>query len=77
MRLTWRPLGFVGLVAVAVVALGLLEGRLTVEQAGRRALVVLVVLVVVDRFVVPFARMLVGPRQVPDEEPPAAVPPAS
>ncbi len=75
MRLSSRPLGFVGLVAIGMVALGLLEGRLTVEQAGRRALVVLAVLVAVDRVVVPLARSLVGPRQEPEQESPAPVPP--
>lgn len=80
MRLSHRPLGVVGLVAVAVVALGLLQGRLTVEQAGKRGLVVLVVLVVVDRFLVPLAQALVGPRAEPEPEVPAeqsALPPGT
>ncbi len=68
MRLTHRPLGVVGLVAVAVVAMGLLQGRLTVEQAGKRGLVVLVVLVVVDRILVPLAQALVGPRAQPEAD---------
>ena len=68
MRLTSRPLGLVGLLAVGLVALGLLQGRLTIVQAGQRAAVVLAVLVVVDRIGVPIARLLVGPRK---EEPPA------
>ena len=69
MRLSYAPLGVVGLLAVAVVALGLLQGRLTVVQAGQRALVVLVVLVAVDRVLVPVARLLVGPRQEPEPDP--------
>ncbi len=68
MRLTSRPLGLVGLLAVGFVALGLLQGLLTIVQAGQRAAVVLAVLVAVDRIGVPIARLLVGPRKEQPEE---------
>ena len=60
MRVQSPVLALVGLLALGVVALDLLQGGLTVAQAGTRAAVVLGVLVVVDRLVLPLARMLVG-----------------
>jgi len=59
-RVQSRGLALVGMVAVAVAALGLLHRTLTIAQAASRIGVVLVVLVVVDRMVLPFARALVG-----------------
>lgn len=76
MRLSSPGLALVGLLGIAVVALGLLNGTLTVAQAGGRAGVVLVVLVGVDRMVMPFARALVGePARKGEPEPEA--PPAA
>lgn len=69
MRLQSTGLALVGLLAVAVVALALLQGRLDVVQAGERAAVVLVVLLVADRLLLPIGRALVGEparRAVPD-----------
>ncbi len=60
MRVQSLGVALVGMVAVAVVALGLLNGTLTIAQAGGRIGVVLAVLVAVDRLVLPFARALVG-----------------
>lgn len=60
MRVQSLGVAMVGMVAVAVVALGLLDGTLTIAQAGGRIGVVLAVLVAVDRMVLPFARALVG-----------------
>ncbi len=60
MRVQSPVLALVGLFAIGVVALDLLQGGLTVAQAGGRAAVVLGVLVVVDRLLLPLARMLVG-----------------
>jgi len=59
-RVQSRALALVGLLALAVVALGLLQGRLTVPQAASRIGVAVLVLVAVDRCVLPFARLLVG-----------------
>lgn len=74
MRLQSSGLALVGLLAVAVVALGLLHGTLTVAQAGGRVGVVLAVLVAVDRMVLPFARALVGEPARRVDEPPADPP---
>lgn len=60
MRVQSTTLALVGLLAMGVVALGLLRGTLDVVQAGERAAVVLVVLLVTDRFVLPIGRALVG-----------------
>ena len=63
--------------AVAVVALGLLQGSLTVPQAGTRIGIAVLALVAVDRLVLPVFRLLVGepahaPRPVPRPEQPVA-----
>lgn len=60
MRVQSRALALVGLLAVGVVAFAVLEGRLTVAQAGGRAGATLVVLVLADRVLLPIGRMLVG-----------------
>ena len=58
-----RGLALVGLLAVAVVALGLLQEQLTVPQAAGRIGVAVLALVAVDRYVLPFVRLLVGTPQ--------------
>ena len=63
MRVQSRGLAVVGLLAVAVVALGLVQGELTVPQAGARIGVAVLVLAAVDRRVLPVARLLVGQPQ--------------
>ena len=77
MRVHSRGLALVGLLAVAVVALGLLQGSLTVPQAGTRMGIAVLALVAVDRLVLPVFRLLVGeparaPRPVPRPEQPVA-----
>ncbi len=68
MGVTSPVLALVGLFAIGVVALDLLQGGLTVAQGGLRAAVVLGVLVVVDRLLLPLARMLVGaPARSPED----------
>ncbi len=49
-----------GLVMMLPVGVGLLRGDLSLDEAGIRVAVLLVVLAVVDRVVVPVARGLVG-----------------
>ena len=61
-----RALALVGLLAVAAVAVMLLQSRLTVAQAGVRIAVAVGVLVLVDRVGLPLARSLVGERRPPD-----------
>ena len=63
MRVQSPGLAVVGLLAVAVVALGLLQGELTVAQAGARIGIAVLVLAAVDRLVLPVARLLVGQPQ--------------
>ena len=70
MRVQSRGLALVGLLAVAVVAVGLLQRQLTVPQAAGRIGLAVLVLVAVDRYVLPFVRLLVGAPQ-------RATPPAS
>src|SRR3954465_118473 len=53
-------LGFVGLFAVALVALGLLRGNLTLAQAANRATIALLTIIAVERIVLPLAQLLVG-----------------
>ena len=60
MRVQSRGLALVGLLAVAVVALGLVQGELTVAQGAARIGLAVLVLVAVDRLVLPVARLLVG-----------------
>ncbi len=55
-----RGLALVGLLAVAVVALGLLQRQLTVPEAAGRIGLAVLVLVGLDRYVLPFVRLLVG-----------------
>lgn len=61
-----RALAAIGLVGLVPLALGLLRGTLTVDAAGFRAAVLLAVLGLVERLVLPFRALLVGPRQ-PDD----------
>jgi hypothetical protein len=63
-----RALAAIGLVGLVPLALGLLRGTLTVDAAGFRAAVLLAVLALVERFVLPFRALLVGPRR-PDDGP--------
>ena len=58
-----REVALVGLLGLLPIALGLVRGT-PVDVAARRAAVLLVVLVVVDRVVLPLARLLVGPPRV-------------
>lgn len=51
----------VGLLGLALVALRLFSGAITVSQAGLRAAVLLVVLLVAERVLLPVVRSLVGP----------------
>ena len=57
-------LGAVGLVVVAVVALGLVRGSLGVTDAALRLGVTIAVLVAVERLLLPVAAALVGHRSV-------------
>jgi hypothetical protein len=66
-----RTLAVLGLLGLIPVALGLLRGTLTLEAAGLRAAVLLVILVVVERFVLPFKALLAdpGPNRRHSDEP--------
>lgn len=55
-----RALALAGLAALVPVALGLVRGSITIETAAVRAGVLLVALVVIDRFVVPVIRDLLS-----------------
>ncbi len=73
MRVQSRGLALVGLAAMALIAVGLLQRRLDVPQAALRATVALVALVVADRLVLPVARALVGePARLESEPAPPA-----
>ena len=65
-------LGFLGLVAVGLVAYKMLQGDLTLTQGAVRAVIALVVVVLVERLVLPIAMLLVGSPATPP--PPAAAP---
>lgn len=67
MRLHSRVLGLLGLLVLAVVAVGLLRGGLTVVQAAGRVGVAAVVLLLADRLLLPLARTLVGDRPPPGD----------
>lgn len=56
-----RFLAVAGLAGLVPVALGLVRGSVTVEAAAVRAAVLLVLVVAVDRLVLPIARDLVRP----------------
>ncbi len=60
LRVSSAALGVLGLVAVGIVALGLVQQHLTLAQAGLRGGSVLAVLLVADRVVLPLGRALVG-----------------
>lgn len=67
MRLRTPFLGLLGLLAVGLVAVQLLQGALSVTDAAVRVAVVAGVLTLVERVVLPLARTLVqtGERQEP------------
>ena len=69
-------LGFLGLVAIGLVAYKMLQGDLTLTQGAVRAVIALVVVVVVERLVVPIAMLLVGSPAPPPAPEPAPPPPA-
>ena len=68
LRVRSRVLAVVGLLVLAVLAVQLVQGALTVPEAALRVLVAMVVLALVDRVALPVARDLVG---APRPEPPA------
>lgn len=53
-------LAFVGLCVVGLVAMQLVQGAITVTAAAERVLVVAVALSLVDRWVLPVAKAMVG-----------------
>lgn len=67
-------LAVLGLVAVGLVAVKLVEGGLTLPQAATRLVVLQVVLLLADRLLLPLARGLAqtGRPQPAPEQPPAA-----
>jgi hypothetical protein len=60
MRLKTPFLGLLGLLAVGLVAMQLVQGALTVTEAAVRIAVVAAALTVVERLVLPLARTLVS-----------------
>ncbi len=74
MRVVKSPvLGFVGLAAIAIIALGLLRHAVTLEEAATRAVVVVVLAVIADRLLLPIGRLMVGyPRDAFEESTQAA-----
>ena len=58
-----RPLAFLGLLGLLPLTLGLVRGTLTLEAAGLRAAVLLGILMIVERFVLPFRTLLADPAQ--------------
>jgi hypothetical protein len=71
-----RAVAVIGLLLLIPIGLGLVRDSLTLETAGLRAGILLVVLTVVDRVGVPIVRMIVGdPR--PDRRGTPADPPAT
>ena len=62
-----RALATLGLLGLLPLALGLLRGTLTVDAAGFRAGVLLLALMVIERFVLPFRSLLVEPRRASQE----------
>jgi hypothetical protein len=55
-----RAVAIIGLVLLIPIGLGLIRDSLTLETAGIRAGILLVVLTVIDRVGVPIVRMVVG-----------------
>jgi hypothetical protein len=53
-----RTLALIGLLGMLPLALGLVRGTLTVDAAGLRAAVLLILLVLVERLVLPFKALL-------------------
>jgi hypothetical protein len=64
LRLRSPWLAVVGLVAVVVVALGMLRGTLGVADASLRLGVALLALVAIERIALPLAGLLVGQRRI-------------
>ena len=56
-----RPLAVLGLLGLLPLALGLIQGTLTLEAAGLRAAVLLGILMIVERCVLPFRTLLADP----------------
>ena len=69
-------LGFLGLVAIGLVAYKMLQGDLTLTQGAVRAVIALAVVVVVERLVIPIAMLLVGSPPPPPATEAASQPPA-
>ncbi len=67
MRLNTPALGVVGLLVVGVVAIALLQGRLTITEAAVRVGAAVHALMLVDRLLLPLARGLVGERRPPEQ----------
>ena len=61
-------LGLLGLAGLSVLALALLHGQLTLVEAATRAVILSLSLAVVERFLLPLCRSLVG-RAGPDDPP--------
>lgn len=59
-----RALAIIGLVLLVPLGIGLLRDSLTLETAGTRAAILLVVLAVIDRVGVPIIKMIVGDPKV-------------
>ena len=55
-----RVVALIGLVLLIPIGVGLLRDSLTLETAGIRAGILLVVLAVIDRVVVPIVKVIVG-----------------
>ena len=55
-----RAVALIGLVLLVPIALGLVRGSISLEEAGIRALVLIVGLSLVERLVLPLAKLAVG-----------------
>jgi hypothetical protein len=55
-----RFLAFVATALIGVIAVALLRGRIGIDVAAMRALVLLVVVIVVDRLLMPWVQLAVG-----------------
>jgi hypothetical protein len=56
-----RPLALLGLLGLLPLTLGLVRGTLTLDAAGVRAVVLIGILMIVERFVLPFRTLLADP----------------
>ncbi|HWC36516.1 MAG TPA: hypothetical protein VG650_17045 [Mycobacteriales bacterium] len=60
------PSAVVGLLALAVIGIGLIRGRLDLAAAGERAGVVLVVAVLIDNLIAPVVQMALQAQRKPE-----------